>query len=65
MPAWNLSRAKGELLALAVLVAWSCKGPTSVTDGDDDSSGASGGTGARASAGRAGSGGQSTGMGGT
>ena len=65
MPAWSLSRAKGELLAAAVLVAWACNPPTSVTAGDDDSSGASGGSGARASAGRAGSGGQSTGMGGT
>lgn len=65
MPAWSLSRAKGELLAFAVLVAWACNPPTSVTAGDDDSSGAQGGTGARAGAGRAGSGGQVTTTGGT
>jgi hypothetical protein len=65
MPALSLRHAKGELLALAVLVAWACNPPTSVTGGDDDSAGARGGTGGRSSAGRGGASGQSTGTGGS
>lgn len=63
MPAWSVRRTRGELLAVAMLVAWACNPPTSV--GDDDASGANGGTGNRGTGARGGRAGSSTGLGGT